>query len=254
MTRIINQNLLNIKNYALHYGANHIKALSEYNLAIIEPKAHHLNDIKILQNHGSQVYAYLSVFEIPSSHEKFKEFEALLLSRETKSSSGETLNRNLVDLRSEDWMGYLFELVKSYAENFGFDGIFVDTLSYIEEYIKEDSVAFSQILAVTELFNKINEEFPHMGIIQNNGLGLVLNYTKNYIDGVCWENPDLHLKERKKINKIITGRLKKIKMENNLKIFLLTQDSEYTRYYRQLSYKNSFIYYDAPKDYIGPVR
>ena len=242
------------RSFAVHYGTNHLKALSEYDLAIIEPKAHRAEDINILRNNATAVYGYISLFEIEEKQPEFEVFGSHLLVEGISCQTEKCSRRHFVDLRSGPWIEFVLSRVRKLIAEYGYDGIFVDTVGYIEECVIQESIMFNQILAVCDFYRKVRKEFPEAGIIQNNALGLTLNYTKSLIDAVCWENPNSDTPEFRRINKLIISKLNRIRKENGMRVLLLTEDAPEARYFRHMTSKNSYIYYDAPKDYIGPVR
>ncbi len=242
------------RNFAVHYGMNHLKALSEYDLAVVEPKAHHMEDIKILRNNATAVFGYISIFEIDPQQPEYEIFRSHEISEGVSTDTEKGRKRHFIDLRSGLWTEFLHSKVRKMLDENKYDGIFIDTLAYIEECVTLESVMFSQMLAVCDFLKKVRTDHPGAEIIQNNALGLTLNYTRDHIDAVCWENPPAVSPEQRKMNKLIISKLNKIKKENGIKVLILTEDTDDPKYFRQMADKNDFLYYDAPKDYIGPVR
>lgn len=246
--------LRSARNFAVHYGMNNIKALSEYDLAVIEPKAHHTEDIHILKNNATAVYGYLSLFEIDPQQPEFDIFQSQILRKEDISRDGECCRRYFMDLRSAAWIEYIHVKAGKMLRESGFDGIFIDTVAYIEECLYMESVMFNQLLAVCDFFKSIRSDFPGAGIILNNTLGIALNYTKELIDGVCWENPLAGTSQQKRLNRRIVSHLNEIRKKNDMRVMLLTENSADTKYFSRLAEKYNYMYYDAPSNYIGAVR
>lgn len=241
----------NARNFAVHYGPNQLKKLSNYDIVVVESKGHMAEDVKILKNSVMEVFGYISIFEIDQQQEEYEEFSDHILRDGLKSSNSS--GRIFMDLRSKLWMEFLYNKVQKMVEN-GYTGIFIDTLSYIEENINSDRIMFAQILALCDFLDRIKSDFKDIKIVQNNGFAVILNYTKIYLDGICWENPQSFNIIMKKLNKKVIRRINTISKEHNLKVFLLTEETKNEKYFKKMAEKNKYLYYDAPKDYIGDVR
>lgn len=238
----------NVSKFVVHYGHNHLSKLSDFDLIVLESKAHAPEDIKAIKKDTNYVLAYLNVFEIDQEQAEYKDFIDHVL-KGTNSSE-----RVFIDLRSKLWIDFLYSKVKKMINEDGYDGIFIDTLSYIEDCIDSDSIMFSQILALCDFMKRIKTDFHDIRIIQNNGFAIVLNYTKTYLDGICWENPENSSSEMRRINKKIIKKINASMEENQLIVLLLTEETKKKSYFKMIADKNNYLYYDAPKNYLGVVR
>ncbi len=242
---------LNAKNFTVFYGKGSLKELSGYDIAIIEPMAQDISSIRQLRNSGKIVLAYLSVMEIRPEQAEFKLHKENLLKIDDEYIVNHEFKTYYADLRAKDWMRHLYRKVEIYLTEYGCDGIFLDTIGNLEDYRIPVNMKYILIEEAIGFLEKIKTHFPNSILVQNNGMGLLLNYTKTLIDGVCWENTSFKRGIIGKFNRLITRKLKRLRAEYNTSIFLLTEESSQTEKITRFANRNGFLYYNAPVDYIS---
>jgi hypothetical protein len=144
----------------------------------------------------------------------------------------------------------LYGKARAYLTEYHCDGLFLDTIGNLEDFRIPINTKYTFIETAVELLETIKIDFNHPFLIQNNGLGLLLNYTKHCIDGICWENVGFRHGVAGKFNRVIVKKLRDLQKETGMKVFLLTEESRQTRKLQRFSEQNHFLYYNAPKDYL----
>ena len=245
-----NQACNDIDNFVVYYGMGNTDVLTSFDLAVVEPKGHKLEDIFKLKESGTFVIAYISIVEIHPNDFDYKLFEEHLLVINGKTVTNPAFGTVYTDLTYNGRLDYLYQKAKEYLTEGIYDGLFLDTVGDLENPKIPVNCMYKQIIGLTEFMKRIKDEFPDTFIIQNNGLEKLLTYTKEYINGICWENPDFENNKVKSFNKIIINKLNNLKNQFGLQIFLLTEECRTEKKVKKIADKNGFTYYNAPKDYI----
>jgi hypothetical protein len=248
LTRI--ETFRNAKSFVVYYGKDCLQEMTRFNIAILEPMAQDIGAIRELQNKGTTVLAYLSVVEARPEQVGFHLHKDNLLTVKDEFLMNNDFHTYYADLRSERWMRHLYQKTEMYLTEYGCDGLFLDTIADLEDCRIPVNIKYSLIETAVAFLETTKKNFDHPLLVQNNGLGLLVQYTKDCIDGVCWENPAFRHGITGKINKVIFRRLKTMQKDISLKVFLLTEESAQSRKIGKFAERNNFLYYDAPADYI----
>jgi len=248
--------LSRIKSFIVYYGEGQISNLSSFDAAIIEPGHHKKQSTQKLKNSHTLTFAYLSIFELNPANSEFSYYEKFAL-KDPSNPDKIFINQNFLnpymDLRNKEWTNYLYRKIHQLSDDYSFDGIFLDTLGNIEDTQIPDNIMYAQILALCDFLKRIRKDFPDLLLIQNNGHAVLLNYTLQFIQGICWENPFASTRKEKKLTKAIAKRLESVKKKNQICVLLLTEKSSRKPFFSRLSKRYNFLYYDAQKDYLGEV-
>lgn len=183
-----------IRSFAIYYGAaghHAAAALSTYDLAIIEPRNWKLLELQALRSKGTRVFGYFSVMEAPEWNEdrcrKLHPSDQLLDEKGTPLYFEEWKAR-LMDLRSPRYRSLLLEELGQLQAAYPLDGMFLDTVGDIEEFVPEPlreemSLSYRKFLAVAK------GRFPQLRWIQNRGFRQ-LAACAPWLDGMLWEGWD----------------------------------------------------------------
>jgi len=245
--------LTQAQNFMVFYGKDNKQSFDGFDIIVIEPSAY--DDIKIKQMQSrSLVLGYLSILEIPpwSDILRFMEADDFLQVNGERIVNQEYGNY-CADLRSVRWQGILMNKASQLLGYRSFDGLFIDTIGFLEDDQLTAEKRQEQIKAVSELLRKMRAVFPDHVLIQNCGLFEVIKSTYSLIDGVCWENPPLEL--QRKWVKVLLDKLSYLHINFNLVVFLLleninTQSDRYMKATEQAKDRN-FLLYHAVNGYTG---
>lgn len=237
-----------IKNFAVYYGTGCIEQLAEFDVVIIEPAGHTPKEVKTLKEAGVFVLAYLSVVELPSCHESFISFQEDLLMINHAPVTNETFNTRYMNLQSPGWMAHLWNQANRYMAEQGYDGLFLDTVGNLENPVIPPGVMFEQLKAYINFLEMLKKRYPGCLLLQNNGMERLASYSKEFIDGICWENPSFD-KEEKIWSKKILKKLIVLKKEHKVKVFLLTEDGNKVEVIKRIAYKYNYLYYYSSGNY-----
>lgn len=241
-----------IKKFAVYYGYDNEQALMDYELLILEPKAHSKEGLCQLKDAGKLVIAYLSVIEISEEDELFSLLsKADLLSFNGILAVNPEYQTYYMDITKERIRNIIIHRAISYLES-GYDGIFLDTIGnidYLELYNRQELYN-----SATLLLNEVKLAFPSCIVIQNNGFLELCDYTAKYIDAICFENPPLSTIGNVLWTYSAIKRLNAVAKEHNLRVLLL-EENIYNKsslmhfFVRRTAKKNEWLYYKGAKYY-----
>lgn len=242
------------KNYALYYGFKEEELLSCFDTVILEPAGHTPEAIRRIRSHGTLVLAYLSMLEIPpwGLERKFLK-DKDYLQQNGSPLIHEPSGNYWLDLRSKNWTNLLLHKVSYFLSHQEYDGIFLDTLGYVEEAVFPSQLREETITAIRRVLERMQEIFPRHLLIQNGGIGRIIYETAPYLNGVCWENPlgdsDAELVDRRLLN-----NLKRLKDEYNIQVLLLIENQHANiSAVRKIAADTGFLIYHADSGYTGRI-
>lgn len=193
---LLNSNpLKDISNYRVYYGKQ-IEDMSAsygaYDAMILEPHYYTSSDMKALHDTTDSLYiGYLTVFEVPSWNAEFVEKmlpEDYLKFKDTLVFN-ENYNNYVGDIRSESYRQLLLDEVEETIASKGFDGIFLDTVDWIDYFVSNDKVFSESLLEGYLLFLKaLQENYPKLALVQNRSFWSYDQGAVKYLDGIMWEN------------------------------------------------------------------
>ena len=265
MDKLIGHKRLNrlaqIKNYAVYYGPGRLGALEKYYMVIVEPKGHNEESINRLRSRGTIVIAYVSVVEIPQggSPGNFLKNDDLL-KVDGRTIENKKFDTVLADLRSKRWKNLLIHHIGDLLFNKGYNGVFLDTIGDIEydciPRVDQDLL----LREAVHLIHQIRSLFKDAIIIQNNGLSKLIYFTKDVIDGVCWENPPVICKKGRKWAQSLAEKLKGMQQKGLKVLLLLEKDGQlnasaferkdHINHCLQIAEKNNFLCHIAQNNYL----
>ena len=219
----IESKLKDISSFAVYYGANQENRMDKYDLLILEPKGHTRESITLLNKRGKITVAYVSVVEISKG-----DVDYLALAKDDfLKINGEVIvnqeyNTVYMDISKKNVQQLLLKRILTLLES-SYAGIFLDTVGNIDFLNIDVRVKEELLCAAKLLVEKIKSAVPSAILIQNNGVVSVCEYTKNYIDAICFENPPCITLGNLKWTMSALKKLHGLKKEYNIKVFLLQE-------------------------------
>lgn len=245
-------------NYVLYYGNGLELELGSFDITIIEPSGQTEDSLKMIRKSGTLIIAYLSVMEIASWEPEFRMLkrEDFLFLHDEPYINPEYGNY-WMDLRSASWCDLLDRRVKHLLCSAGYDGLFLDTIGYVEAPFLPPDLRTGLCRAAVRWLQKLRSSLPEHLIIQNGGLMELCHYTGNYVNGFTWENPPLNnLPDKDWVQEII-AKLALFRRRGHKIFFLWENPNVCLEEARQLIKNNGFLAYWAPGGYavgINPSR
>lgn len=242
------------RSFALYYGRGREDELGEFDIAVVEPLGQNLTSIQKLKEKGTLVIAYLSILEVMD----FKPEARFLKDNDYLTVNGkricsEKYGNCWADLRSPLWNNILFHQASLLLEYHSYDGLFLDTLGYLDDGWIPFQLRGELLAAACRILERIRLVFPNHIIIQNCGLERVIDRTFPYLNGVCWENPPLG---HSQWTDEIVSKLTRLKEEHSWQIFILAEDDREKNsinYVRSMAAERGFLFYKAPQGYTSGV-
>lgn len=177
--------------FYVYYGLGTSEALSRLSgepLVIVELRQWHPDGLHELKKKGTQVFGYLPIMESPAWNKNRME---RLGSEDYFKIDGEPVRFSewdsfLMELRSSSYRRLLFDETEEMHSRWPIDGLFLDTVGDIEEYVpgharQSMSEAYRAFLAVTA------SRYPETKLIQNRGFSQLEN-CQTFLDGYLWED------------------------------------------------------------------
>lgn len=194
--------------FRIFYRSINNKILSEmknYDLNIVEASFFSEENVEYLHSNSSKVIGYISLIEIGYWDEEI--ISTLNEDDYLKDNNGNKLKslsgtNYLGNLSSKHFREIILNKIEKRILNKNMDGIFLDTLDWID-YYKEDKVIYNKLFyGYKELLIELKQKYPTIIIMQNRGFDSYFNYSKSYITSILFENFDLiNIESKKRRNK-----------------------------------------------------
>ncbi|MFC4103339.1 hypothetical protein [Paenibacillus xanthanilyticus] len=184
-----------VHSFSIYYGistAEMKRMLVATDLAIIEPRQWQAEDIRALREAGTAVYGYLAVMETPSWNKTrwTAITDEMRLIAHGQRIRFEQWDAELMDLRSAAYRELLLAEIGELAARVPLDGMMLDTVGDIEEYVPE-----AQRAAMGEAYKTWLEEaarrYPALRWLQNRGFAQ-LEACAPLLSGMLWEGWNGH--------------------------------------------------------------
>jgi uncharacterized protein (TIGR01370 family) len=167
-----------IEDFVVYYGSGELRALSRFDLAIIDPATLSSDDIATLRSRGTIVVGYLSVGEIAGN-------DPWLVDGTVPKSWILGRNKNwgslFVDASQPGWQELMRGQMGDLLTDYGFDGVFLDTVDTAVDVAPETGPG------MVALIEGLREAYPEAVLIQNRGFELAPR-TAGAIDGLMFED------------------------------------------------------------------
>ena len=168
-----------------------INDMGNYDINIVEASFFTKEDVDIIHSKNSKVIGYLSLIEIGSwdltLNQKLKD-EDFLKDSNNKRLMNLSENNYLGNLFSDNFKNALLDILKTRIIDKNMDGVFFDTLDWID-YYKNDTTIYNQLITgYKDFIKQVKELYPKLMIIQNRSFTSYNNFSKKYVDGLLWEN------------------------------------------------------------------
>lgn len=244
-------------NYALFYGRGKASELVQYEVVVLEPSGQSSDSLREIQRSGTLAIAYLSVVEVPVWSKVFSQLKSTdFLQVNVRPYINSEYGNYWVDLASRHWQDLLLQNVSELLDR-GYDGIFLDTIGYVESVSLSPLMRAIQLQAAHQIVQRIRTCFPKHILIQNCGLEELYLLNARYIDGICWENPPLNRSESEDWANIVLGNLERVKESYGLQILLLVEENNLCaqefHLIQEIAQRKKFLLYYAPSFYTTGV-
>ena len=234
--------LSGVKTWALYYGTTRPAGLQAYDLAVVAPEGWDKPSVAALKSRGTVAMAYLPVLEQQKRAGSPAPSNVLVV--DGKPMEQPLWHTWVLDPRHELTEERVLHMAEALVAQ-GFDGFFLDTVGDVENVrLLPARLRFLLVPAAARIVAALRHRYPDRPIIQNWGLGALLDLTQQHIDGVCWEDfptgyPDAWQEQ-------LALRLSAL-ADQGLKVFALNQQPSETP--PPLATRLGFCWYGAPSSY-----
>ncbi|PWK14954.1 endo alpha-1,4 polygalactosaminidase [Tumebacillus permanentifrigoris] len=181
-----------IRSYQIYYGPVTPlvqERLSGHDLLILEPRHVDSQTVLQLKSAGALVIGYLSVLETPTWNEQ--RF-ARLQPADTLTLQGQKVHfpewdSYLMDIRQLSYQATLLQEVLDLILVKQMDGVFLDTVGDLEEYVPAGRLRDEMMTAYREFLQRLRTLAPDVLLIQNRGFD-TLPLAAPHLQGLLWED------------------------------------------------------------------
>ncbi|MFB9325196.1 hypothetical protein ACFFSY_04595 [Paenibacillus aurantiacus] len=184
-----------VHSFSIYYGISDPEVkrrLAATNLTVIEPRQWQAEDIRAIREAGTDVYGYLSVMETPKWNARrwdaITEEMRLLVSGQPVYF--EQWDAELMDLRSAAYRALLLAEIGELTSQVPLDGLMLDTVGDIEEYVPE-ALQPAMGEAYKTLLEAVTARYPGLRLLQNRGFAQ-LEACAPLLSGMLWEGWNGH--------------------------------------------------------------
>ena len=158
-----------LKSFVIYYGLEEdAKAFKNFDLVVLESSYSKI--VYELKKENKIVLAYLSLGEVNSSREYFKNIKEKGVLLENNPNWPEAF---LIDIRDPEWGMYVLETLIPSILDKGFDGIFIDTLDSPIEKERSNPGKFKGMKnSAVSIIEKARYLYPNMKIMLNRAYGI----------------------------------------------------------------------------------
>lgn len=164
------------QNFVVYYGKGQREALTQFDIAIIQPETLSDEDLLALTASDTLTLAYLSIGEVEPSRPWYSDGS---IQQDWILGQNPNWGSYYVDARQEGWQMLVERLAGQYIAK-GFHGIFLDTVDTVDLF--PDTAQ-----GMTDMILGLRAAFPNAIFVQNRGFA-VLDRTADVVDGVMFES------------------------------------------------------------------
>lgn len=185
--------LKEVGSYQVYYGSkveNYVEAFGRFDLLILEPAYYNHEDLEALKDKTESFYfGYVSIFEVPSWDEAYvkKMSDDYYLTVNGSMVSNTKYGNNVGDIRNESYRKVLLLHIKENIVDKGFDGVFLDTVDWIDYYYEDSALMKSLIAGYQQFLSEFHDLFPEILLIQNRSFRSY-DMSAHHVNGIMWED------------------------------------------------------------------
>lgn len=228
----------------IYYGRERAEQLARYDVAVLEALGQTDRSMADLRGSGTLLLAYLSLLELPAW-----DLWAKLLPVEG------FLQRDGLPLINAQHGGYLLDVRSPHCRRMlvhragallgqGYDGLFLDTVDQAESYQRPPLLRAELVTSLASLIHRLHSLYPDHLLVQNNGLGPLVERTAPALSGVCWENPEIELLKRAYLSRVL-ARITVLAGRADCRLLLLLPKGQ-----PEPAVPAEVLAYRAPRDYL----
>lgn len=246
-----NNPLTNVKNYRIYYGEvndSEAEQLGNYDMAILEPHQVNKEHVSKIKETGTLTFGYISIMELQNWDKKFvskvKESDYLLDNAEKIYI--DKWDTYLMDIASTRYQQLLINEIEEEIIQKKFDGIFLDTVGDIDDFYHDNEEMSAHLRAGYHvLLQTITQKYPDMLLIQNWGFPTLKTISKDYVDGIMWEDFNKKQLTNSQWGQKWVKYLQKLQQKENLAVFTVVHDKNSAKY----SEEQGFIPFENKNDH-----
>jgi len=168
---------------AFYYGNDApTELLSQFDWIVVEAANIDGDHYRQLEQHGGQLFAYVSIGELDAWRETNTP-----IAEEALVTRNDAWNSQVADLTAPEWQQWLIEEHVRPLWDAGYRGLFLDTLDSYRLFAPDGDAAGRQQDALVEIIAQIKRQFPDMQLILNRGFE-VLDRVHGDVVGVAAES------------------------------------------------------------------
>jgi len=241
-----------INTYRIYYDDINQKILNEmanYNINIVESLFFNKENVNYLHNNNSKVIGYISLIEIgPWDNDIIDQLDEEDYLKDKNNNKLKSLDNSnfLGDLSSKHFRDVLINVINKRIIDKEMDGIFFDTLDWID-YYKDNNYLYEKLITGYEqLLKEIKLKNPNIILFQNRGFESYFSFSKKYISSILWENFISPYINNKKSKIYTYKKLKRYAKIYETDVYIISFTNDYIN--RIIAKKNNWNYLYSQMD------
>jgi len=241
-----------INTYRIYYDDINQKILNEmanYNINIVESLFFNKENVNYLHNNNSKVIGYISLIEIgPWDNDIIDQLDEEDYLKDKNNNKLKSLDNSnfLGDLSSKHFRDVLINVINKRIIDKEMDGIFFDTLDWID-YYKDNNYLYEKLITGYEqLLKEIKLKNPNIILFQNRGFESYFSFSKKYISSILWENFISPYINNKKSKIYTYKKLKRYAKIYKTDVYIISFTNDYIN--RIIAKKNNWNYLYSQMD------
>lgn len=182
-----------VDSFKFYYGSGSstiVDQMKRFDMMIVDPLSLNPNYLDEVKNADTVVYGYISAMEVANWNtglmNQLNENDFFHYNSGSRHHFSQW-DSYLMNITSKHYQDVLLDEIEEQVVENGLDGVFLDTVGDVEDYIPAGQRAEHQ-KAMKEFMQRIHERFPGLSVGQNWGFDTLENYTAPYVDFFVWEN------------------------------------------------------------------
>lgn len=242
--KVKNKDLSKAKNFRVYYNDVNDTILNEmknYDVMLVETRNFTREQVNTVQKGNTILLGYISITELgegdPTALERLNEEDFL----EINGVKKDTTDGNFItDITSKHYQQVLMDLIDERIVQKNFDGVFLDTVGFIDYHYSENPEHFEkQRQEYISFLKGLKQTYPELIVMQNQGFETLDAGAYKYVDGFLWEGYNYTNLEQNQWTLDRINMLKKHKVQNEIRTFVIYTENEIEN--KELAFLNGFV-------------
>lgn len=244
--------LVNVEKFRVYYrdiDETILEDMQNLDLVIVEASHFNQQNVQSVKKNGTIILGYLSIMEIGKwDSEVINQLDPSdYLTIDGERVYNEKYENYLGDLSKEHYREVLLDTLEKRILSKGMDGVFFDTIGWLDSY-KNDGEVYDRLkVGYEELLKRIRKRFSGIYILQNRGFKSFYEVSCKYTQGIMWENFDITTADQRESVRDRINKLERLRRKNNIQVFTISFENADAN--KNFTQKMKWKYLQESKEY-----